>query len=87
MCALKQPGPEGAQRGHGLQSPGTFPFGDDAVVTARGDGEICASLSSQVDRVWLVGRSVIDVPVLSRERCHSYMDKSREIKTELNGPG
>lgn len=38
VCVLKQPGPKGAQSGPVLQSPGTFPFGDDVVVTARGDG-------------------------------------------------
>lgn len=58
------------------------------LVAAKGRlKEMCSSLSSQVNRVWLVGRSGIDFSLFSREHCHSYMDKSRGIKTELNGPG
>lgn len=59
------------------------------LVAAKGRlSEICSSLSSQVNRVWFVGRSVIDFfPLFSREHCHSYTDKSQGIKTALNGPG
>ena len=58
------------------------------LVTAKGSlREMGSSLSSQVNRVWLVGRSAIDFPLFSGERCHGYMDKSRGIKPELNGPG
>lgn len=98
VCFLKQPRPWGMcfyQTGPGFfpvrcKVLACFPLERSKVlVAAKGRlREIGSSLSSQVNRVWCVGRSLIDFfPLFSREHCHSYMDKSRGIKTELNGPG
>lgn len=71
-----------------------FSFGEKSRVRgAKGRlREMCSSLSSQVNRVWFVGRSVIDFfffLLFSREHCLSHMDESQgeKKKTELNGPG